>query len=326
MSLSSPSLLARLLAALLLVAGLAACAGELATPGEALRLLGTDLPEAVVAEPYQVQFHAVGGLRPYEYSLSAGALPPGLELQGGELRGVPSTTGEYEFTIEVTDANLSSTFLDYVLSVITPPAPTLDLQLPDTEVRSKVTVRARVTDARALVGVRTELSWDAERFTLEEGSLSASRQEIALIHEAEPGRLRLDLALLGTTLQGDAELFSFVLVPVEVPAVLAVGTTTEFASRSGDEFRHEFAAATASGAAVPGAFQTAPEDLDTIDGEPGEEPGGGPSEEPEDEPGEEPGEQPDEEPDDEPNEVPDDEPDEVPDEVPGAPVDPPGAG
>lgn len=219
---------------------LPACAGELATPGEALRLLGTELPDAIVSEPYQAQFHAVGGLRPYEYSVSGGELPAGLELVGGELRGTPSATGSYEFTIEVTDANLSSTSNDYGLAVITPPPTGLDLQLPQTEVRAQTTVRVRVTDARSLVGLRTELTWDPARFTLEDGSVSLSRQQAALLQEAEPGRLRVDVAMLGASLTGEAELFSFVLVPLETPATLAVASATEFASRVTEGFRREF--------------------------------------------------------------------------------------
>ena len=249
----------RLLSVAVLLTALAACAGELSTPGEALRLLGSELPEAIVNEPYQARFHAVGGLRPYEFTLADGALPPGLELRDGELRGVPNATGNYEFSLRVTDANLSSTSTSFDLVVSTPPTPALELNLPQTEVRGRTTLRARVVDARGLVGLRTELTWDPARFALEEGSLSASRQQLALLQESGPGRLRVDLALLGTTLTGDAELFSFALVPTEVPATIAVASSTEFASRTGDGFRHEFDVV---GSAGPGAAPapTAPDE------------------------------------------------------------------
>jgi len=238
---------------------LSACAGELATPGEALRLLGSELPDAVVAEPYRAQFHAVGGLRPYQYSLASGALPTGMELQGGELRGVPNATGEATFGIEVSDANLSKTFQEYTLLVITPPAPALDLQLPDTEVRGEVRVRARVSAARSLVGLRTSLTWDAELFSLKEGSVSASRADVALLHEANAGGLRVDLALLGTTLEGDAELFAFTLVPTETPTTLSVGSVSEFASAAGPDFRFEFAETLVRATSPAAALDEAPE-------------------------------------------------------------------
>lgn len=248
-----------LLRAAALLAALAACAGELETPGEALRLLSSDLPEAIVSEPYQALFHAVGGLRPYDFTLVGGSLPPGLDLSGGELRGAPTSTGTFEFTLRVTDANLSSTTSTYQLSVTTPPTPALELNLPQTEVRGRTAVRVRVTDARNLAGLRTELRWDPQRFTLEEGSLTASRQQAALLHEAGPGVLRVDLALLGTTFTGGGDLFTFALLPLEVPATLAVASTTEFASRTGGGYRHEFAEVSAPG--VPSSGGTAgPED------------------------------------------------------------------
>ena len=43
---------------------LAGCTGDMTTRGEALRLVGQDLPAAVLLEPYEGQLHAVGGLRP----------------------------------------------------------------------------------------------------------------------------------------------------------------------------------------------------------------------------------------------------------------------
>lgn len=284
-------LLRGLLAALTILA-LGACAGELQTPGEALRLLNSDLPDAIVEEPYRAQLHAVGGLRPYEYSLASGALPDGLELQGGELRGVPTNTGEFTFGIEVSDANLSKTIEEYGLSVITAPAPALDLQLPATEVRGEVLVRARVRHARGLVGLRTELTWDSDRFTLKEGSVGASRAGLALIDEASPGVLRVDLALLGTTLDGDAELFAFTLVPTEVPTTVGVGSVTEFASDTAAGFRFETATTQLAGAAdrtpdplVGPEFEDEPLE-DELAGEPEDEPL---DEELEDEPvGEEP--------------------------------------
>src|SRR5690606_1955398 len=153
---------AGLAVALLLV--LTACAGEFTTQSEPLRLLADGLPDAVLAEPYSEPLGAVGGLRPYAFALEAGTLPPGLVLEGGSLHGTPTAAGSYEFTIGVSDANLASTFEQFTLAVVTPPPPTLSLQPPDTETRGPVTLRARVDDARSLLGLRTLISWDPARF------------------------------------------------------------------------------------------------------------------------------------------------------------------
>lgn len=94
------------LAALLVVA---ACAGEITTPGEPLRLLSPTLPAAYEGEPYEATLRPTGGLRPYTYAVVDGALPPGLRLEAGRLLGSPTTQGRFAFTVEVSDANLNRT-------------------------------------------------------------------------------------------------------------------------------------------------------------------------------------------------------------------------
>ncbi len=221
--------------ALTLALLLAACAGEMDAPGETLRFLAVDLPDAVVDEPYRAPVHAVGGLRPYEFSLEQGTLPPGLQLGGGVLQGTPTALGTFTFTLAVSDANLSSTFQELTVRVVEPPAPRLSLAPPDTEVRGPVTLRARVSDARSLQGLSTSVSWDAGSFALVEGSVRSSRTGVALFSDVGPGRLQVDLAVLGETLTGDAELFRFELTPLAPPATLSLASATEFASRRGGE-------------------------------------------------------------------------------------------
>src|SRR5690606_14509180 len=148
----------------LVAALVAACAGELGTQGEALRFLSVDLPDAPVNEPYRAPVHAVGGLRPYEFRLESGSLPPGVQVVNGVLQGTPTTLGSFTFTLAVSDANLSSTFQELTLTVVEPPPPTLSLTPPETEVRGAVTLRARVADARGLAGLSTVVTWDPGLF------------------------------------------------------------------------------------------------------------------------------------------------------------------
>lgn len=84
--------------------------------GKVLRTLGTSplpsnlrittdtAPSGFVGEPYGLVFTASGGRLPYVWSLSAGALPPGLTRSGSYLSGTPTTAGTFTFTIRVQDS------------------------------------------------------------------------------------------------------------------------------------------------------------------------------------------------------------------------------
>ncbi|MEJ2292400.1 MAG: Ig domain-containing protein [Deinococcales bacterium] len=216
--------------------GLSGCTGDLNTPGEALRILGAGLPPAYVGQPYDQPVQAVGGLRPYDFALADGQLPPGLQLQGGTLRGTPSKTGRYSFTLQVTDANLSKTVQKYTLSVAELPPPSLTFNVPNTEIDHRITLRVQLRDAHQLEGVRTQVRWDAQRFQLVDGSVRASRQGLALLHQASPGELQVAVIPLGTTLSGEASLFQFDLAPTAGASFLKIDAQTEFASVKGHDF------------------------------------------------------------------------------------------
>jgi hypothetical protein len=66
----------------------------------------SDLPDAFPHTDYQVFFHAHGGVPPLHWKLEKGAFPPGmmLLLDAGVLRGQPDRSGEFRFTISVTDS------------------------------------------------------------------------------------------------------------------------------------------------------------------------------------------------------------------------------
>lgn len=230
------------LASVAILAGalLAGCTGDMATRGEALRLVGQDLPAAVLMEPYEGQLHAVGGLRPYTFTLVGGALPDGLTLENGVLRGVATEAGSFAMTVEVSDANLSRVSQEYTLQVGAPPPPRFALVAPQTEVRGPVTLRARLEGARLTTAVRGLVTWDPDRFELE-GEPKASRRNVALLWRSGPGELQVDMAALGATLGGDVELFSFTLTPRTAPDTVALQYEVEVLTGSGDPARrHEF--------------------------------------------------------------------------------------
>ena len=93
------------------------------------------LSDGTQGAPYSATLMATGGVLPYTWSITAGALPAGLLLNSdGSITGTPSGTGTASFTVQVADsesptqvsvANLTLTIdpnLPPVLSSITPQA------------------------------------------------------------------------------------------------------------------------------------------------------------------------------------------------------------
>ena len=85
-------------------------------------------PPGRVGIPYSQTVTASGGTAPYTYTVSSGALPPGLTLtSAGVLSGTPTTAGPYSFTITAMDNNDCTGVLSYTVVITAVPTniPTL---------------------------------------------------------------------------------------------------------------------------------------------------------------------------------------------------------
>ena len=78
------------------------------TPRPLLQFLPDQMPEARTGIPYKVEILISGNATPVgNYSVSVGALPPGLELIMAEqlhtarISGTPTQAGTYQFTVSV---------------------------------------------------------------------------------------------------------------------------------------------------------------------------------------------------------------------------------
>jgi hypothetical protein len=71
-----------------------------------LTVAGGAQPAGVVGSPYSTALQASGGVTPYAWSISSGALPGGLTINSatGVISGVPTTAGSFSFTVQVQDA------------------------------------------------------------------------------------------------------------------------------------------------------------------------------------------------------------------------------
>ncbi|MGA8187058.1 MAG: Ig domain-containing protein, partial [Candidatus Sulfotelmatobacter sp.] len=69
-------------------------------------ILSTTLPTATAAIPYTNTIQESGGTGALTWSITAGALPSGMSLgpNSGTVAGTPTTAGNYNFTVKVTDS------------------------------------------------------------------------------------------------------------------------------------------------------------------------------------------------------------------------------
>src|SRR5262249_42906277 len=71
-----------------------------------LTITTSSLPGGVTTQTYSTTLNATGGVSPYRFAISAGALPPGLALNAttGAISGTPTNPGTSSFTVQVTDS------------------------------------------------------------------------------------------------------------------------------------------------------------------------------------------------------------------------------
>jgi len=94
---------------------------ELTTAGP-LNINTTSLPDAEVGEPYNQEIVITGGAYGYTFTLAAGTLPAGLDLDAndGTISGIPTAAGSYTFSIGVEDAEGSYAEREYNIKVTEP--------------------------------------------------------------------------------------------------------------------------------------------------------------------------------------------------------------
>ena len=90
----------------------------------AVSIATTSLPKPQLGSAYSAAVMATDGLQPYTFSITSGALPPGLSLnpQSGVIRGTPSVAGVFSVGITVTDSLGGRASSSFSLSIPSPPA------------------------------------------------------------------------------------------------------------------------------------------------------------------------------------------------------------
>jgi hypothetical protein len=90
------------------------------------------LPPAQAGVPYSQTFTASGGDPPFNFSIVEGDLPQGLALSStGELSGVPTESGSFDFAVGATDSDFSQGSQDNTLVVAPPPPGIITVNPPN---------------------------------------------------------------------------------------------------------------------------------------------------------------------------------------------------
>ena len=80
------------------------------------------IPDGLIGLAYHQAFSTTGGIAPYIFSLSSGTLPPGINLsQSGELDGIPTSEGNYSFSVTSTDSRGCSRMASFSFHIAAPP-------------------------------------------------------------------------------------------------------------------------------------------------------------------------------------------------------------
>ena len=79
------------------------------------------LPTASLTLAYSTTLQPAGGTTPYQWTVISGALPGGITVTGsGQISGTPTSSGTFNFTAQVTDANSNRAQKDFSLTVAGP--------------------------------------------------------------------------------------------------------------------------------------------------------------------------------------------------------------
>ncbi|GGJ30365.1 putative Ig domain-containing protein [Deinococcus roseus] len=152
-----------------------ACSGaenSASLPKDTVRISNTALSGAIISENYSASMGVMGGVSPYIITLTDGKLPAGLSLSSsGTISGTPTEKGSFTFSVQVTDANLSTKVQKYTLVVTDKPPPELSLELPGTPIKSATRIPVVLKNAENVAGGRLT-------FTVPEGLIIKDVQPV----------------------------------------------------------------------------------------------------------------------------------------------------
>lgn len=93
-----------------------------------LQITTSTLPSGIVGTSYDQALGVSGGIAPYGWALTSGALPPGLQMSAssGRISGTPASVGTFSFVVQASDAQTPPDLATASLSITIAAAPQPD--------------------------------------------------------------------------------------------------------------------------------------------------------------------------------------------------------
>ena len=131
--------------------GVADLAVNISVSGD-IALTGTLDPRATTTVAYADNLGNTGGTAPFAWSISVGALPPGITMNTGTgaFSGTPTAPGTYNFTVRVRDANAS--YAQTAFSITVAAFPNISGAVPDASVGQPYSVKHAISGGHAPLG------------------------------------------------------------------------------------------------------------------------------------------------------------------------------
>ncbi len=215
-----------------------------------LAIANSSLPQAVVGSTYSAALIASGGTPAYRWSLQSGSLPGGLLLsQAGQIAGLPSQSGTFNFTVLVSDSSSPALSASKALSLSVQAAP-VPLSITTSSLSSGTAGTAYSTTVSASGGT-TPYSFSLASGTLPAGVSLAANGGLAGT-PSQSGTFSFTVKVTDAASQTATKGLSISVAAVTAP--LAITTSSLTSGTAGTAYS---AAVSASGGTTPYSFSLA---------------------------------------------------------------------